>query len=145
MAIYNLLWTRRINIFNMPKWNFSFISVTIHPSRWPLRPTLPSLPFPLSSFIYIYIYILPPDFSCLFIGNRDMAYKRVHPLRRGGECKPWKHAVGSACLTGKDVRNPSNQGEDPRIRSRSRNFVNGNRRYIELSCNLYFHFGFDPW
>lgn len=106
----------------------------------------PYSPFPsLPSFIiYIYIYILPPDFSCLFIGNRDMAYKRVHPLRRGGECKPWKHAVGSACLTGKDVRNPSNQGEDPRIRSRSRNFVNGNRRYIELSCNLYFHFGFDP-
>lgn len=50
LAIYDLLWTRRINIFNMPKWNFSFVSVTIHPSRWPLRPT-----FPISFIIYIHL------------------------------------------------------------------------------------------
>lgn len=98
VAIYDLLWTRRINIFNMPKWNFSFVSVTIHPSRWPLRPTLPSL-----SHLFHHLYTSYRRIFLVLSSGIATSRRDTRPLCRRGECKPWKHR-GICGLTVKDVR-----------------------------------------
>lgn len=95
----------------MPKWNFSFISVTIHPSRWPLRHSPYPVALPPSSFIYIYIYLTTRFFLSFRLGRNATARLCARRNVNHG------HAV-------KDVRE-SPPPPSPRIRRKSRNLVNG--------------------